>query len=97
MTENNKKLSVKMRKSIMPTFRIDIEGRTPVCNAAIMGITGVVNLSETEIILKTPREYIKIKGKYLEIGIFEMKCVEIYGEITDLSFVKRLGKRGKTQ
>lgn len=92
MTEKNKNRRIAYNKFLLPTFRIEADGRMPMCRIAIFGVKSVTLLSELEIGLATVRDIIKICGKSLEISIFEAECAEIMGEITSIHFCRKRRK-----
>jgi sporulation protein YqfC len=94
MTEKRKITDPPLKKRILPTFRIELEGRLPSASLTLFGARGVSKLSDTEIEIESAREFIKIIGKSLNISLFESKYIEISGKIDDVQLRAKSGKRG---
>ena len=94
MTEKRKITMPAIPKKVLPTFRIELEGRLPTASLMLFGARAVLKLSESEIEIETAREFIKIIGKSLNISVFESKCIEISGKITDMSMCAKSERRG---
>ena len=94
MTEKRKITTPTITKKVLPTFRIELEGRLPAASMMVFGVRAVLKLSESEIEIETAREFIKIIGKTLKISVFESKCIEISGKITDMRMCSKSERRG---
>lgn len=95
MTDKRKKHSLRTSNSIVvPSYRIEADGRGSKLRIAVIGIIGVKEFSQSRINVITKRESIILLGKELRMSVFENKTVEISGEITDISFsVRKRGER----
>ena len=88
MTEKDKK-GKSHAKGILPTYRIEADGRGRFLAITFVGILTVREFSNTAVSIATKRELISVNGKKLEISVFENKTIEIRGEIDNIRFASQ--------
>ena len=90
MTEKKKKdKGGKRLKSIIPTFRLEADGRGNYLTVTFVGVLSVKAFSASEITLATKRESFVLMGKSLEMTVFENKTVTVYGVFECIKFLDK--------
>ena len=90
MTEKKKKdKGEKKLKNIIPTFRLEADGRGRNLIVTFVGVLSVKAFSDTEITLATKRESFVLIGKSLELTVFENKTVSVYGAFECIKFLDK--------
>lgn len=96
MTDKAKKDRRTGTPKIVPSFRMEADGRGNFISVTFTGILSVKELSDNEIAISTKREFIELSGKKLSITVFENKTVEISGNVESIKFsIKPRGRSKK--
>ncbi len=87
MTEKKKKGKCgKTSKCMIPTFRLEADGRGRYLTVTFVGVLSVKAFSSDEITLATKRESFILTGKTLEMTLFENKTVTVSGILEYIKF-----------
>lgn len=96
MTERTKNYRRNTIRAVLPSFRMEGDGRGNFISVTFSGIRGIKELSDTAVKLSTKRECIELCGNKLLLTVFENKTVEISGCIEKIIFsAETFWRRGK--
>ena len=87
MPKNDNKVICPTSPSISFPFHIDIDKAHRGLSLSCSGVKGISELSDVGILIKLSFAELKIVGKGLSISVFEDKCVEIIGKISEVCFI----------
>ena len=68
-------------------FHIEIDKTVRGFSLSCSGVKGISEFSDSMIKLRLPSFFLQISGKDLYMTVFEGKCVEIIGRLSEVRFI----------
>lgn len=92
--ENNKRSNSvfekpKRKRFIPPEFSLSATSGVSKITVNVSGVVGVSEYSSEDIVLKTRKGGIRVKGNALELTVFEGKSVLVSGEVDAVEFISK--------
>ena len=87
MPKNEKKNISLSAPAVVSPFHIEVDKTVGGFTLSCSGVKGISEFSDSEINLNFSSFSLVINGKKLSMTVFEGKCVEIIGKISEVRFV----------